>query len=331
MYSIDGAKRLDETELNHWDGYRGSKPVRIGNGAYDHIQLDIYGELMDGIYLYNKHGTPVSYDMWCAVQKLVNYVCEHWKSTDMSIWEVRGQRQNFTYSRVMCWVAVDRGLRLAEKRMFPCPDRYRWSAVRDEIYLDIMENCWNKEKRIFTQSIESQDALDSSVLIMPLVFFCSPCDPRLLSTITQMLLPPEKGTYWFIYGVVRLYNVNQFSPGGLVANNLVFRYNFMTTDDGLGGLEGAFAMCTFWLVEALTRAGKYEKKLLLRAQVMFEQMVSYSNHLGLFSEEIARSGELLGNFPQAFTHISFISGMYRFFFWALHELHIKTFSHQLFE
>lgn len=290
MYSIDGAKKLDETELDHWDGYRGSKPVRIGNGAYDHVQLDIYGELMDGIYLYNKHGTPVSYDMWCAVQKLVNYVCENWKSTDMSIWEVRGQRQNFTYSRVMCWVAVDRGLRLAEKRMFPCPDRYRWSAVRDEIYLDIMENCWNKEKGIFTQSIESQDALDSSVLIMPLVFFCSPCDPRLISTITQMLLPPEKG--------------------GLVANNLVFRYNFMTTDDGLGGLEGAFAMCTFWLVEALTRAGKYDKKLLLRAQVMFEQMVSYANHLGLFSEEIARSGELLGNFPQAFTHISFISAAF---------------------
>jgi GH15 family glucan-1,4-alpha-glucosidase len=172
--------------------------------------------------------------------------------------------------------------------MFPCPDRYRWQAVRDEIYLDIMENCWNAERKIFTQSVESQDALDSSVLIMPLVFFCSPCDPRLLSTITQMLLPPEKG--------------------GLLANNLVFRYNFLTTDDGLGGIEGAFSMCTFWLVEALTRAGKYDKKLLLRAQVMFEQMISYANHVGLFSEEVARSGELLGNFPQAFTHIAFISG-----------------------
>ncbi|CAO3675887.1 unnamed protein product [Umbelopsis ramanniana] len=290
MYSIDGAKKLTETELTHWDGYRGSKPVRIGNGAYDHIQLDIYGELMDGIYLYNKHGTPVSYDMWCAVQKLVNYVCDHWKTPDMSIWEVRGMRQNFTYSRVMCWVAVDRGLRLSEKRMFPCPDRYRWQAVRDEIYLDIMENCWNAERKIFTQSVESQDALDSSVLIMPLVFFCSPCDPRLLSTITQMLLPPEKG--------------------GLLANNLVFRYNFLTTDDGLGGIEGAFSMCTFWLVEALTRAGKYDKKLLIRAQVMFEQMISYANHVGLFSEEVARSGELLGNFPQAFTHIAFISAAF---------------------
>lgn len=200
--------------------------------------------------------------------------------------------------------------------MFPCPDRYRWCAVRDEIYLDVMNNCWNAERGIFTQSIESQDALDSSVLIMPLVFFSSPCDPRLLSTITQMLRPPEKGMFMSQREVciwsclLNLCFLFVICSGGLVANNLVFRYNFLTTDDGLGGLEGAFAMCTFWLVEALTRAGKYDKKLLLRAQVMFEQMVSYANHLGLFSEEIARSGELLGNFPQAFTHIAFISGKY---------------------
>ncbi|KAI8137684.1 Six-hairpin glycosidase-like protein [Fennellomyces sp. T-0311] len=290
MYSITGEKELEEIELDHLDGYHGSRPVRIGNGAYDHLQLDIYGELLDGIYLYNKYGQPVSYDMWCAVRKLVNYVCDNYNVPDMSIWEVRGQKQNFTYSRVMCWVAIDRGLRLAEKRMFPCKERDRWLSVRDDIFEEVMTKCWNPKLQVFTQSIESPDALDSSVLIMPLVFFIAPNDPRMLSTIQKILLPPEKG--------------------GLVTNNLVFRYNFLTTDDGVGGLEGAFSMCTFWLVEALTRAGMYDKKLLQRAVVMFEEMVSYGNHLGLFSEEIARSGEMLGNSPQAFSHLSFISAAF---------------------
>ncbi|KAG1226061.1 hypothetical protein G6F35_003082 [Rhizopus arrhizus] len=290
MYSIDGVKRLDEIEFTHLDGYCGSKPVRVGNGAYDHLQLDIYGELMDGIYLYNKHGSPISYDMWCSIRKLTNYVCANWFQPDMSIWEVRGRKQHFTYSLVMCWVAIDRALRLAEKRVFPCPDRNKWMETRDEIYELVQSRCFNKELQMFTMSIESPDALDASTLIMPLVFFSSPSDPRLLNTIKRVLLPPEKG--------------------GLVANDLVFRYNFLTTDDGVGGLEGAFSMCTFWLVEALTRAGKYDKRLLTRAVVMFEKMLGYGNHLGLFSEEIARSGELLGNFPQAFTHLSFISAAY---------------------
>lgn len=290
MYSIDGVKQLHEVEFSHFDGYRGSRPVRVGNGAYDHLQLDIYGELMDGIYLYNKYGSPISYDMWCAVRKLANYVCCHWKQPDMSIWEVRGKKQHFTYSLVMCWVALDRALRLAEKRVFPCPDRNKWMEARDVIYELVQDKCYNQELKSFAMSIESPDALDASTLIMPLVFFSSPSDPRLLNTIRRILLPPEKG--------------------GLVANDLVFRYNFLTTDDGVGGLEGAFSMCTFWLVEALTRAGKYDKRLLTRAVVMFEKMLGYGNHLGLFSEEVARSGELLGNFPQAFTHLSFISAAY---------------------
>ncbi|KAI8992427.1 Six-hairpin glycosidase-like protein [Pilobolus umbonatus] len=268
MYSIDGVKRLDERELSHLDGYRSSKPIRIGNGAYDHLQLDIYGELLDGIYLYNKYGSPISYDMWCAVRKLADYVCVNWNQPDMSIWEVRGKKQHFTFSLIMCWVALD----------------------RDEIYELVQNKCYNHELKMFTQSVESPDALDASVLIMPLVFFSSPTDPRLLNTLNRILLPPEKG--------------------GLVANDLVFRYNFLTTDDGVGGLEGAFSMCTFWLVEALTRAGQYDKKLLIRAEVMFEKMLTYGNHLGLFSEEVARSGEMLGNFPQAFTHLSFISAAY---------------------
>ncbi|CAO3627676.1 unnamed protein product [Cunninghamella blakesleeana] len=290
MYSIEGAKKLDEAELNHFEGYRYSNPVRIGNGAYDHLQLDIYGELMDGIYLYNKYGAPVSYDVWVAVQKLANYVVKHWELPDMSIWEVRSSKQRFTYSMIMCWVALDRALRLSSKRMFPCPDGDIWLKTRDKIYVTIQEKCYNQEFQMYTQSIETQDAVDASCLIMPLVFFSSPIDPRFLNTVQRILLPPEKG--------------------GLVTNDLVFRYNYLTTDDGVGGEEGAFSMCTFWLVEALARAGKYDKKLLLRASVMFERMIVNANHVGLFSEEVARSGELLGNFPQAFTHIAFISAAY---------------------
>ncbi|CAG8518853.1 3154_t:CDS:10, partial [Scutellospora calospora] len=290
MYSIDGDKRLVEKELNHLDGYRGSRPVRIGNGAYDHVQLDIYGELLDALYLYNKYGSPISYDMWVSIRKLVNYVCDNWMYEDMSIWEVRGRKQNFTYSKIMCWVAVDRGIRLSEKRVFPCLERNKWMQVRDTIYEEIMTKAWNPERKIFTQSYEALDSLDSSVLVMPLVFFISPTDPRFLSTIKQILLPPEKG--------------------GLLANNLVFRYNINTTDDGLNGEEGSFSMCTYWLIEALTRAGKYDRKLLEKAEFIFEQMIGYGNHLGLYSEEIANGGELLGNFPQAFTHISFISAAF---------------------
>ncbi|KAI8079727.1 Six-hairpin glycosidase-like protein [Halteromyces radiatus] len=290
MYSIDGTKELDEYELDHFEGYRSSRPVRVGNGAYGHLQLDIYGELMDGIYLYNKYGSPVSYDIWCIVRKLANYVVDHWKLPDMSIWEVRASKQRFTYSMIMCWVALDRAIRLAMKRQFPCFERDTWTNTRDTIYETIQNLCYNKKLKMYSQSIETPDALDASCLIMPLVFFSSPTDPRMLNTIQRMLLPPEKG--------------------GLVTNDLVFRYNFLTTDDGVGGEEGAFSMCTFWLVEALARAGRFDRKLLLRASVMFERMLSYGNHLGLFSEEVARSGELLGNFPQAFTHIAFISAAY---------------------
>ncbi|RKP11360.1 glycoside hydrolase family 15 protein [Piptocephalis cylindrospora] len=287
MYGIRGEKRLEERELPHLEGHRGSRPVRIGNGAYDHLQLDIYGELMDGVYLYNKFGIPISYDFWVALRRMVNFVCDNWYRPDMSIWEVRSKMQNFVYSKVMCWVAVDRGLRLAEKRMFPCPDREKWLRVRDTIYEEIMEKGFNKEAGVFIQSYESQDTIDSAILIMPLVFFISPGDPRILKTIERILLPPEKG--------------------GLTVNNLVHRYNHIASDDGVGGEEGSFSMCTFWLVEALTRAGKYDRSLLERAVVIFEQMLGYGNHLTLFSEEVARSGEMLGNFPQAFTHIALIS------------------------
>ncbi|KAI9138055.1 Six-hairpin glycosidase-like protein [Paraphysoderma sedebokerense] len=289
MYTIDGHKEMPEMELDHLEGYRCSKPVRIGNGAYTHLQMDIYGALMDSIYLMNKFSSPIGYDMWVACRKLVNYVCRNWRQADMSIWEVRGPMQNFTYSKVMCWVAVDRGIRLSEKRILPLPDRDLWLTTRDEIYEEVMSNSFRANCKYFVQSYENQ-VLDSSVLIMPLVFFISPTDPRLMNTIAAILKPLEKG--------------------GLTANNLVYRYNVEEIDDGLNTGEGSFTMCTFWLIEALTRAGKYNRSLLEKAIYVFEQVLGYGNHLSLFSEEIAKSGEALGNFPQAFTHIALISSAF---------------------
>ncbi|KAK6346308.1 hypothetical protein TWF730_010635 [Orbilia blumenaviensis] len=290
MFSIRGETELEEIELNHLEGYRKSKPVRIGNGAADHLQLDIYGELMDGIYLYNKFGKPISWDLWVSVRSMIDYVCTVWKSKDMSIWEVRSRQQDYVYSKVMLWVAVDRGLRLAEKRCLPCPNRDHWLKTRDEIYETIMIKGWNDEKKFFSQSFESKDVLDSSILIAPLVFFIAPNDPRFLSTIDQILKPPEKG--------------------GLTSTGLVYRYDTELAEDGVGGREGSFSMCTFWLVEALTRAGRYDKKYLVRAITIFENMLSFSNHLNMFSEEIARTGEQLGNTPQAFSHLAMISAAF---------------------
>ena len=233
MFTIKGETDIPEIELDHLDGYRGSKPVRIGNGAAFHTQLDIYGELMDGIYLLNRFGKPVTYDQWLRVREIADYVCGIWKETDMSIWEVRGQKQNFVYSKIMMWVAIDRALRLADKRSFPCPHRQEWYKIRDEICEEIMDKGYNKELDCFIQSYEANDVLDSAVLIAPLVFFIAPTDPRFLKTLDRILKAPEKG--------------------GLTSTGLVYRYNSAKSDDGVGGREGAFSMCTFWLVEALTR------------------------------------------------------------------------------
>jgi GH15 family glucan-1,4-alpha-glucosidase len=233
MFTIWGGTDIPEMELTHLDGYRGSKPVRIGNGAAFHTQLDIYGELMDGIYLAHRFGRPITYDQWLSVREITDYVCHIWKEKDMSIWEVRNNKQNFVYSKIMLWVSIDRALRLADKRSFPCPHRMEWYRVRDEIMEEIMDKGYNKELGCFVQSYESNDVLDSAVLIAPLVFFIAPTDPRFLNTLDRILQPPEKG--------------------GLTSTGLVYRYNTTKSDDGVGGREGAFSMCTFWLVEALTR------------------------------------------------------------------------------
>lgn len=288
MYAIDGRHRLVEETLDHLEGYKGSRPVRIGNGAYNQLQLDIYGELMDSVYLYNKYGSPISYDLWVHLRRLVNWVCSHWHEADEGVWEIRSGRRHFVYSKLMCWVAIDRGLRLADKRSFPA-ERDRWVKSRDAIYEDIMAKGWNSSKQSFVQHYGS-DILDASTLIVPLVFFLSPSDPRMLRTLDAVMQPPEKG--------------------GLLSNSLVYRYNVRHSSDGLDGEEGTFNMCTFWLVEALTRAGKDDPVRLQQARLMFEQMLGYASHLRLYAEETGYHGEALGNFPQAFTHLALISAAY---------------------
>ncbi|KAJ1676548.1 hypothetical protein EV182_007978, partial [Spiromyces aspiralis] len=193
MYTIHGGKEMPEIILDHLEGYRGSRPVRIGNGAADHLQLDIYGELMDSIYLYNKYGIPIGYDTWCHVRDIVDWVCDNHNRKDMGIWEVRGDQQHFTYSKFQCWVAIDRGLRLSDKRDFPCLQRHRWREVRDRLYEEIMDKAWNPEVGAFMLSYEKQDMLDAAVLSMPLMFFINAADPRFLSTLRLILRTPEKG------------------------------------------------------------------------------------------------------------------------------------------
>ncbi len=280
MYGIDGRVIESEETLDHLEGYKGSRPVRIGNGAANQLQLDIYGELMDSVYLYNKYGRPISYDLWTHLRQLINWVCDNWQRKDEGVWETRGGQQHFLYSKLMCWVAVDRGLRLADKRSFPA-DRDRWLKVRDQIYETIMSQGWNAKRQAFVQHYDSE-SLDAANLMMPLVFFVSPTDPRMLKTLDATMQSPQKG--------------------GLLSNSLVYRYNVEETADGLAGEEGTFNICTFWLVEALTRAGRVDE-----ARLMFEQMLGYANHLGLYAEETGHRGESLGNFPQAFTHLALIS------------------------
>jgi GH15 family glucan-1,4-alpha-glucosidase len=275
MYGIDGRADLEEIVLDHLEGYRGSAPVRVGNGAATQLQLDIYGELIDSVYLFNKYGTPIYHDAWQHVARIIDWVTENWQLPDEGVWETRGGRQHFTYSRLMSWVAVERAVRIARQRGLPA-DIVRWMAARDAIYDEIMTRGWNEKRRAFVQHYDS-DVLDASTLLMPLVKFISPTDPRWLSTLDAM-------------------------TDELVSDSLVYRYNAKASPDGLEGDEGTFSICSFWYVEALSRAGRLDE-----ARLTFEKMLTYGNHLGLFAEEIGPTGEQLGNFPQAFTHLSLIS------------------------
>jgi GH15 family glucan-1,4-alpha-glucosidase len=288
VYRVDGRSDLDESTLDHLSGYQGSRPVRIGNGASRQLQLDIYGELMDAIYLFNKYGTPISYELWTHVRRILDWVCAHWREPDEGIWEVRSGRQHFVYSKLMCWVALDRGLRLADKRSFPTP-REHWMRERDALYEAIMTEGWSDERRAFVQTFGGHE-LDASNLIMPLVFFLSPSDPKMTSTIEAIVGRPD--------------------ARGLVSDGLVFRYDSDQPRDGFSDREGTFNMCTFWLVEALTRAGSTDRRKLDAARLLFERMLGYANHLGLYAEQTSGSGEALGNYPQAFTHIALISAAF---------------------
>jgi GH15 family glucan-1,4-alpha-glucosidase len=278
MYSIDGNRQLEEKTLEHWEGYRQSSPVRIGNNAYSQLQLDIYGELMDAVYLYNKYGDPISHDFWQDLEKQIDWLSSNWRQPDEGIWEVRGGKKDFLYSRLLCWVALDRAIKIADSRSFP--QNEKWKLERDRIYNSIFSDFWDEEVQAFMQ-YPGSSTVDASTLLMPIVRFISPKDPRWLSTLRRI----EKE---------------------LVSDSLVYRYKpALAAPDGFVSHEGTFSMCSFWYVECLSRAGE-----LVKARFYFEKMLGYANHLGLYSEQLGFEGEHLGNFPQAFTHLGLISAAY---------------------
>ena len=278
MYRIDGDPDLAEHELDHLAGHAGSAPVRIGNGAAQQLQLDIYGELIDSIYLYDKYGSPISHDTWVALSRIVQWLCEHWDVADAGIWEGRGEPRRHTFSRLMSWVAIERMIRMARTRGLPA-DIVTWSTTRDAIYAQIMERGYSREREAFVGALDD-GVLDASLLLMPMVKFCSPSDPRFLSTLAAI-------------------------ESELVADTLVYRYDPAAAPDGMDGQEGTFSICSFWYVEALTRAGRLND-----ARLALEKMFTYANHLGLYAEEVSVTGEQRGNFPQAFTHFALISAAY---------------------
>ncbi|MEU4541072.1 glycoside hydrolase family 15 protein [Streptosporangium sp. NPDC023825] len=278
MYGIDGRTELPEIELPHLEGYQGSAPVRVGNAAVDQLQLDIYGALLDSVYLYDKWHQPISSALWDDVHILVDWVCDNWDQPDEGVWETRGGRKDFVYSRLMCWVAIERAMRMAAHRGLPA-DTPRWQLARDAIYRQIMRRGWSEELRAFVQHFDD-DVLDASVLMMPMAKFISPIDPKWLSTLDAL-------------------------GANLVSDSLVYRYDPAVSPDGLRGEDGTFSICSFWYVEGLTRAGRLDE-----ARLAFEKMLTYANHLGLYAEEIGQTGEQLGNFPQAFTHLALISAAF---------------------
>ncbi len=280
MYGIRGERELFERELTHLNGYCGSRPVRIGNGAADQKQLDVFGEVLDCIHLYRRHGCFERYGeklegpLWAMMRLLVEHVCSHWQEADSGIWEVREDQRHFVYSKVMCWVALDRGIRAADQLHLEA-DLTRWRHVRDQIRADILTHGYNTQLGAFMQSYDST-ATDASNLLLPLVGFIPPDDPRMRSTVDRIIeqLTDEHG--------------------------FVYRYR---TDDGLPGNDGTFTICTFWLIDNLAMQGRVAE-----ARSLFERLLNYASHLGLFAEEIGPNGtKALGNYPQAFTHIALIN------------------------
>lgn len=279
MYTAKGSKDIAQEEQLDFQGYHGSKPVRIGNHAVNQFQLDIYGELMNCVYLYDKHAEPISYNFWLQLSGQINWLTDNWMQKDHSIWEVRAGTQEFLYSRLMCWVAFDRAIKLGISRSLPIPDQ--WQRERDKIFYSIHNDFWNPEKEAFVQ-YKGGEAVDASALMMPIVKFISPQDPKWLSTLSRI----EKE---------------------LVSDSLVYRYSAEgAAPDGMSGPEGTFSMCSFWYVECLAMAGELQK-----ARFYFEKMLGYANHVGLYSEQLGPKGEHLGNFPQAFSHLGLISAAFK--------------------
>jgi GH15 family glucan-1,4-alpha-glucosidase len=274
MYRVDGSSQLKEENLEHWSGYRASRPVRIGNDAVDQLQLDIYGEVMDSLWLANRAGMPIGHRGWEEIRALLDWLTEHWDQPEEGIWETRGGRKHFTYGRLMSWVAFDRGLRLATTHALPA-DLARWTAARDAVYEQIHRRGWSDRRQAFVQHYDDE-VLDSALLRMPAVGFISPYDPQWTSTVRAM-------------------------DEELVADSLVHRYDPEASPDGLAGAEGTFSLCSFLYVDALARGGRVDD-----ARFAFEKMLTYANSLGLYSEEIAATGDQIGNFPQAFTHLALI-------------------------
>lgn len=274
MYSLNGERELQESVLDHFEGYKKSSPVRIGNGAYTQVQLDIYGELLDSVYIYDRNVEPISYSFWKDLSRHVDWVCDNWTLKDEGIWEVRGGKKEFLYSRLMCWVAIDRAIKIAERHSYPLSEI--WVRERDNIFTSIHNDFWNEDISAFVQ-YKGARTVDAATLLMPMIRFIGPKDPQWLSTLRRI----EKD---------------------LVSDFLVYRYRQHEAFDGLKGGEGTFSMCTFWYVECLSSAGELSK-----ARLYFEKMLGYANHLGLYAEMLGMQGEHLGNFPQAFTHLGLIS------------------------
>jgi GH15 family glucan-1,4-alpha-glucosidase len=277
MYGIHGEHTLTEISLDHLEGYRQSRPVRIGNGAYTQKQLDIYGEMMDAIYVYNRYDA-ITYDLWQNVRRLLKWLEDHWQEPDEGIWEVRGGPKQFLHSRMMSWVAFDRAIRVTRHRGWPAPTE-DWVKIRSQIYEQIMEKGWSEEKHSFVQYYGS-DAVDASSLLMMITNFTGTKEPRMLSTMHRIQ--------------------QELGVGALVR-----RYSQGAASDGMSGQEGTFSACSFWLVEDLARAGRLDE-----ARLKLEKLLSYSNHVGLYAEEMSPTGEALGNFPQAFTHLALITACY---------------------
>ncbi|HTB84778.1 MAG TPA: glycoside hydrolase family 15 protein [Candidatus Sulfotelmatobacter sp.] len=281
MYRVGGRDHLPERVLKNFEGYKRSSPVRIGNAASEQLQLDMYGELMDSVYIYNRHGEPISHDFWSSLVNLTEFVCKNWRKPDEGIWEVRGGPKEFLHSRAMCWLTIDRAMKIARDRSFPAP-LVRWHRTKDEIYKNIFDKFWDPKLKSFVQ-FRGAKTVDASALLLPLVKFISPTDPRWKSTMEVI-------------------------KKQLVDDSLVYRYKpDRAAPDGIGGCEGTFSMCSFWYVECLARGGD-----LREARFIFEKALGYANHLGLYAEQLGPGGEHMGNFPQALSHISLISAA-----WAL--------------